>query len=419
MLSDDVSIKASHLGKKFSIYRRPLDRLVHLLFPWAKNRYKEFWALKDISFSIRKGETVGIIGTNGSGKSTLLQLLYGTLTPSKGEVETSGLIVALLELGAGFNLEFTGRENVFLNANLLGYPQDRIKEKMVDIIRFSELEEYIDQPVKTYSSGMFARLAFSVAIHVDPDILFIDETLSVGDARFINKCMKKIMEMKATGVTILFVSHDVNVVRSLCERVIWIDRGHIVAQGDVFEITGQYIQKLLTPPDLGKSSPKSSDSLRPIVHWGSHLGIVKSAYINDSNGEHHLEFEHGERIRFVMEVAIPQDISRETLSFAFSVKDLKGLDIISKNVPYQAPTGEPIGVKDEQIRVSFEFENILNRGKYSLACAVENVQGGAIDYYEYAEGFGYFSSVVRSERRMDGLVHPKIATEIRSQFGSV
>ena len=241
-MSSDIAIEVVGLSKCYHIYDRPRDRLIQMLTRGRKGCHQEFWALRDASFSIARGETVGIIGRNGSGKSTLLQMICGTVSPTAGTVATHGRVAALLELGAGFNTEFTGRENVLLNAAILGFPRESMEERMTEVSVFSELGEFLDRPVKTYSTGMYARLAFSIAIHVDPEILIVDEALAVGDSRFVAKCMRRMREIQDRGVTILFVSHDVSSVRTLCQRAIWLDKGRIVENGDVFPVTGKYME---------------------------------------------------------------------------------------------------------------------------------------------------------------------------------
>lgn len=253
MFSDEISIGVSNLSKCYQIYENPIDRLKQFILPKLKRLikrqgikfYKEFWALRDISFQVYKGETIGIIGKNGSGKSTLLQMICGTLSPTSGTVEVNGRIAALLELGSGFNPEFSGRENIYLNAAILGLSKEEIDFRFADIVAFADIDGFIDQPVKTYSSGMYVRLAFAVAVHVDPDILIIDEALSVGDIRFQNKCIRKINEIKKNGVTILFVSHSSGQVEALCDRVIWINDSEVRAIGEPSILIREYLNFMI------------------------------------------------------------------------------------------------------------------------------------------------------------------------------
>ncbi|MFC7207160.1 ABC transporter ATP-binding protein [Comamonas endophytica] len=383
-------------------------------------------ALQGLSFEVRKGETVGIIGRNGSGKSTLLQIICGTVAPTGGKVSIQGRVAALLELGAGFNAEFTGRENVLLTAAVLGFPQQSMQARMAQVLAFSELGDFLDQPVKTYSSGMYARLAFSIAIHVDPDILVVDEALSVGDARFVAKCMRRIKEIQERGATILFVSHDVSSVRTLCQRAIWLDSGQLVEDGEVFPISGKYMEFMLgddassapaqrvemagpAPPDAanGKAagSPENSHGLdnRPVTHWGSHKGLVLAASICNVQGVRKDIIPWGEAMHIIVDVRIPPDVSREQLCIAFSIKDLQGTDLIVSTT-YEQSTALP---ESDRFRVIFRTINHLVSGKYVLVVAVENRFNRSIShYYEYLEGAHYFSSL--ADERLFGIFHPAI-----------
>lgn len=224
-MEKDSVIRVEGLTKKYNLYARPQDRFIEAVGLRKKTLHSDFYALNGISFDVKRGETVGIVGTNGSGKSTLLKIITGVLKPTEGTVSVDGRISALLELGAGFNQEYTGLENIYLNGRMMGYSRKEMESRIQDIIDFAEIGEFIRQPVKTYSSGMFARLAFAVAINVEPDILIVDEALSVGDLFFQNKCFKKFEELKSKNVTILFVSHDIASVRQMCSRVIWIEKG--------------------------------------------------------------------------------------------------------------------------------------------------------------------------------------------------
>ncbi len=240
-MSSEYAIRARHLGKSYQVYQRPGDRLKQFAWRGRRRFYREFWALRDVSFDVAPGATVGIIGRNGSGKSTLLQLICGTLTPTTGSVELHGRVAALLELGAGFNPEFTGRENVFMYGAVLGLNEQEIKDRYDHILAFADIGTFIDMPVKTYSSGMFVRLAFSVAINVDPDVLIIDEALAVGDARFQQRCMAKLRQLQERGVSVLFVSHDTEAVKRLCKHVVILHDGEVVNQGDPLSMANWYL----------------------------------------------------------------------------------------------------------------------------------------------------------------------------------
>lgn len=243
-MSSEVAIKVENLSKCYHIYDKPRDRLLQMLMRGRKQLFREFWALRDVSFEIKKGQTVGIIGRNGSGKSTLLQMICGTLNPSAGRIETHGRVAALLELGSGFNPEFTGRENVYLNGALLGLSKEEIDERFDAVAAFADIGEFIEQPVKTYSSGMFVRLAFAIQANVEPEILIVDEALAVGDAYFVHRCMLRFNELQKSGTTILFVSHDANAVRNLCARAIWLADGCVVEEGDSAKVVDAYLAHL-------------------------------------------------------------------------------------------------------------------------------------------------------------------------------
>ncbi|MFZ6642592.1 ABC transporter ATP-binding protein [Undibacterium sp. TC4M20W] len=428
-MSSKFSIKVEHLSKCYQLYDKPQDRLKQMLLSRSRTYYREFWALRDVSFEIAPGETVGIIGRNGSGKSSLLQMICGTLSPTSGAVTTHGRLAALLELGAGFNTEFTGRENVLLNAAILGFPREQMLERMGEILAFSELGDFLDQPVKTYSSGMYARLAFSIAIHVDPEILIVDEALAVGDARFVAKCMRRIKDIQKTGASILFVSHDVSSVRTLCDRAIWLDKGRMLEQGDVFPVTGRYMEMMFQDDDAsddGEHEAMHSANVpalgnvltevvvedialdsRPVTHWGSHKGLILSAAVLDASGARRDVHDWGKSMEIRISLRIPQSIDREHLSVAVSIKDLKGSDLIVSTTHDFETRRLP---DDEEFEVSFTLTNSLVTGKYLLVAAVENRLHRDIHYYEYIEGAHYFSS--RADQRFFGLFQPPISQEI-------
>lgn len=240
-MSSDIAISVKGISKAYQIYEQPFDRLKQMLFGARRKYHEEFWALRDVNFDVRKGETVGIVGRNGSGKSTLLQIICGTVTPTMGEVEKRGRVSALLELGSGFNPEFTGRENVYLNGTILGLSKNEIDDRFDRIAAFADIGNFLDSPVKHYSSGMFARLAFSVAIHVDPEILIVDEILAVGDAAFQRRCLAKFYEIRESGCAILFVSHDQYQIKSVCQRALYLEQGSQKMFGAAGRVIDQYV----------------------------------------------------------------------------------------------------------------------------------------------------------------------------------
>lgn len=273
MSSDNALISVSGLGKAYPIFGHPIDRLKHLLVP-SRQEGRQFWAVKNIDLSLARGETMGIIGRNGAGKSTLLQMICGTLSPTVGTVRTAGRISALLELGAGFNPDFTGRENVYLYGSVLGLKRSEIERNLDAILAFAEIGEFIDMPVKTYSSGMFVRLAFSVAINVEPDILIVDEALAVGDARFQHKCMTRIRQMQDNGVAILYVSHDTEGVKRLCKQVIALHDGQVVKSGDPSSVANWYLAFAASDFDLERFRTQEAQAKAATDADGDQVGPV-------------------------------------------------------------------------------------------------------------------------------------------------
>lgn len=350
-MSSDVAITVNNVSKFYQIYDNPLDRLKQSFFRGRKQFFKEFKALENISFEVKKGETVGIIGRNGSGKSTLLQMICGTLTPTAGDIKISGRVAALLELGAGFNSEFTGRENVYMNATILGLTQQEIDSKYKDIVDFADIGEFVEQPVKTYSSGMYVRLAFSVVIHADPDILIVDEALAVGDAFFQAKCMVVMKKLIDSGVTLLFVSHDVGSVKALCKKAILLDGGRISVIGDTNSAVEKYYEDKVNDEQSGLSEASDKkpvinsnrvadneiDGLSPEVikqfqDVASFQRIQKGKaeflnvmLINEAGAVLSM-CEYGERVTLRMIARILEDLPR--IGFAYHIRDKNGFDVV-------------------------------------------------------------------------------------------
>ncbi len=252
----ETVISVEHLSKTYKLFDKPSDRLKESLHPFGKRYSKDFFALKDVSFEVTKGECIGLLGKNGAGKSTLLKVLTGVLTPSAGEVIVKGKVSALLELGGSFNPEMTGMQNIYLNGTLMGFTKKEMDTKVDDILAFADIGDFINQPVKMYSSGMFARLAFAVSVNVDPDVLIIDEVLAVGDLRFQIKCMDKMKRLMSGGTTVLFVSHDINAVKRLCSRAIWFDHGNIMLDGDVDTVGERYVEFIQGKDENNKKETK-------------------------------------------------------------------------------------------------------------------------------------------------------------------
>lgn len=284
-MSSDIAIKVENLSKCYHIYDQPRDRLLQMLTRGRKKFYREFWALKDVSFEVKRGETVGIVGRNGSGKSTLLQMICGTLNPTSGTIQTNGRIAALLELGSGFNPEFTGRENVYMNASVLGLTKEEIDGRFDKIVEFADIGDFIEQPIKTYSSGMVVRLAFAVIAHVDADILVIDEALAVGDAFFTQKCMRFLREFMKDG-TVLFVSHDTGAVINLCSQAILLSSGSILKRGTAKNVCESYLENI---SEVQKVSRKISKTEQKGIRSSDKFYDQRMKFINCSNLRNDLE----------------------------------------------------------------------------------------------------------------------------------
>ena len=379
------AIIIEHLVKKYHLYDRPEDRFKEAVGFGHKCRHRDFYALNDISFEIGRGETVGMIGTNGAGKSTLLKIITGVLSPTSGQVQINGRIAALLELGAGFHEEYSGYDNIFLNGRMMGYTRKEMEARAEKIMEFADIGDFIYQPVKTYSSGMFARLAFAVAIHVEPDILIVDEALSVGDLFFQNKCFKKFDELKEQGVTILFVSHDISSVRQMCSKVVWIEKGQqkMFDRSDLVcdcymdykrrDMNAQYKGRI--HEDSPYLSGKAADSQRvfPGIHFSSSAlqskqVKIESAYITDEAGEITNSVEVEKRYCFHVVLRLYQDM-RE-LIVGVVVENNKGLPLFDFNNFIHS--GKVIaGKKGQLLEVCFESRlPRLLKGSYIMSAAV-------------------------------------------------
>ncbi len=323
------SIRATDVGKCYHLYAQPRDRLKQFFWRGKRRFFKELWAIQKINLLVAPGEVVGIIGRNGSGKSTLLQLICGTLTPTCGEISINGRLAALLELGAGFNPDFTGRENIWMNATIIGLTQQEIVERIEPIIAFSGIQDFIDQPVRTYSSGMYVRLAFSIAINTDPDILIIDEALSVGDGSFSRKSFERIMQLRDMGKTILFCSHSLFQVESLCNRAIWLDRGKLMAEGEVKSVVAAY-QTFLDKQDTSSDSQPLAENketqpdLGKAVSGHAHIQNV-SVEIDSQNFSHTAAISGQSTLEVIVDFASDPQLPCPTVGITIHAMDGKVL----------------------------------------------------------------------------------------------
>ena len=315
---NEIVIKIENLSKIYKLYEKPIDRLKESLNITKKSYHKKYYALNDVSFDIEKGETVGIIGVNGSGKSTLLKIITGVLTPSSGKVEVNGKISALLELGAGFNPEYTGIENIYLNGTMMGLSKLDIDKKIDSILDFADIGDYVYQPVKTYSSGMFARLAFAVAINVDPEILIVDEALAVGDLNFQLKCMDKFAEFRDAGKTILYVSHDVSSVKRYCTKCMWLQNGSLAVVGNTDTVTDRYLDYL-----KGNNKEKTTEQVNQPRQNSNNIGQINGIKILDFNLREKDYINYEEKVFIKVDYELFQHINDPVIGVAIYSIDNK------------------------------------------------------------------------------------------------
>ena len=444
-------IEVNHVSKVYKMYNSPTDKLLEALSLHGTKKHSDFLALDDVTFQVKSGEILGIMGRNGAGKSTLLKVITGVLTPTSGEVRVDGKISSLLELGAGFNPEYTGIENIYFYGTVMGMSKKEMDARVDDILKFAEIGDYVLQPVKTYSSGMFARLAFSCAINVEPDILIVDEILSVGDMRFQAKCFNKFKEFKKQGVTILYVGHDVSMMRTFCDTTMWLNNGKTVAYGEPTEITAKYVEfmylddisEFTTYKKFEKDEKKEiqekieqQQKEKEIIeekqkeekyekkniknekfpdcigHWGTNVGMIAQVRIKDIDGKEINYFSPEAKIQIEVEFAALSQLNWEYFSVAISIKNKEGTDLIVKTT-----YDEKIKLKKTSghYTVVFEFVSYLANGEYYLVVALEDRKNTATIYYEYVEGAKYFK--VYSDKRLFGVYDPpaKISYSIQSK----
>jgi len=384
-----LALRVENVSKQYRIYERPGDRLKESLTRGRMRRHKEFWALRDISFEIEAGTTVGIIGQNGCGKSTLLQIISGTLAPTHGQVWHDGRIAALLELGAGFDPEFTGVENVYMNASLMGFSRRETTTILPNIERFAEIGQFLYQPVKTYSSGMYVRLAFVIAASVEPDILVIDEALAVGDAVFQHRCLRRLKELHDRGATILFVSHDTAAVRALCDRAILLNAGRMIADGDPVEVLNCYQEIVMEREEAfeaetaGGSDSSTTNELQEPLHYtyrhGDGSAEIIGAEIFDSRHRRTSIVETGSPLSAQVTVRFLRDVDEPV--FGFLIRNRHGIHAYGTNTREQQIS---LGTarNGETFTLSFDFNCWLGVDEYSISFAVHSQEGQAYDWLD-------------------------------------
>jgi len=371
-MSSDIAIEVSGLSKCYQIYERPLDRLKQGLWRGRKRFYREFWALRDVSFDVSRGQTVGIIGRNGSGKSTLLQIVAGTLSATAGSVRTHGRTAALLELGSGFNPEFSGRDNVYMNAAILGLTRKEVDEQIAQIEAFADIGEFIDQPVKSYSSGMLVRLAFAVSAHVNPDVLIVDEALAVGDMAFQFKCLDRLAHLKSTGTTLLFVSHDLGMVKTFCERAIYLSRGEVRSTGTPDEVAESYLMDLRDSEvreasSIAQVTTKTSIGGQKGIAFGTGQGRILEAKFSNTAG-HTSAYTAGDDVE--IQITAECDRSVQSPSLSILIQDRRMMPIAGKIYPIPRESTED-GLK-QRLSVTYSFPALLAQGIYFITVRLEN-----------------------------------------------
>ncbi len=425
-MSSDPAVRVTNVSKCFQTYQKPLHRLLQSFYGSGRKLYEEFWALRGIDIEIERGETFGIVGKNGSGKSTLLQIVAGTMAATTGEVVTSGRISAILELGAGFNPEFTGIENARLNASILGIERGEIDERLPEIVAFSELDDFVHRPVKTYSSGMYIRLAFSIAINVQPDILIIDEALAVGDMRFQRKCFRKLEDLKNAGVTILFVTHATDSVVTHCDRAMLLQDGQAVSSGQPKMVVTRYLESLFDIEQVQSKAPNSATAARASgvadrgslnrdpkrdgcvtratyntaeYRWGSRdAEIIDYLLVSNNNQELFQECRQGARVTLLLAVYFHRDM--ENIIYGLTVKTLDGTAVYGTNSELKKVDVSD-GKKGELAIVRFQLELDLIAADYFLSVGVVHRDANA--------------SLNVLDRRYD-LIHVKV-TDDQDAFG--
>ncbi len=434
-MSSEVVITVKNLSKSYHIYEQPRDRLKQFILPFfqrtvgmvPRTYYRDFWALRDISFEVRRGETIGVLGRNGSGKSTLLQMIAGTLTPSAGQVAIGGKITALLELGAGFNPEFTGRENVFLNAAIFGLPREQIEQKFEEIAAFADIGEFIEQPVKTYSSGMYARLAFAVATALDPEILVVDEILSVGDVFFQARCMRKLDEFRERGGTVFFVTHDTYSVERICTRAIVLDKGQKVFEGATADAVNVYYkmsreEPVAAPAQVTATQADGTSQVGGTVALPAADAIpvrrdhvvddgtvyIDQVFVLNGSGESSLNYAVGEWLTVKLDVLFSADY--EQIDFGVGIRDRSGSLIGGAHTYYSGNTVGPVRAGERRL-LTARIKAELVPGEYLLIAGV--AQHDSLQSYRECYGLYDFAAIsVTGNRKFWGAV--RLPTEIEA-----
>ncbi|MFK7823690.1 MAG: ABC transporter ATP-binding protein [Oligoflexales bacterium] len=408
-------INLSNISKKFKVYKDKRDRFREWMLFGRKRLHSEFWALRDINLSIPKGEVFGLVGLNGAGKSTLLKIITGTMAPSTGHVGLKGKVAALLELGTGFHEELTGRDNVKINGRLLGMSEVEINEKMGEIESFCELEDYFDKPIRTYSTGMYVRLAFALATSVQPDILIIDEALSVGDAYFQQKCVKRMEAFKKRGTTILFVSHDLSMLKIFCDRIALLQKGRIESIGNSRDILELYNAKLAEQSEGFSLRTDKNSQAEDVLSSGNGKVLIKNVSINTKQNRNLAALEAGQECQIKIEAFFTSQVHDPTVGIL--IRDRLGYDIFGTNTKlmYQKTGRYDVGDK-----ASFNFNCKMNigPGEYTLTVAVHQDSTHTSECYQWVDRILSFKVIPRTDFQFSGV--SLVATEfcLEKQQGS-
>jgi homopolymeric O-antigen transport system ATP-binding protein len=405
----DLALRVEQLGKCYQLYRKPRHRLKQALFGRWRRYHRDVWALRDVSFDVAAGQTIGLIGANGSGKSTLLQIVAGTLTPTEGRVLVHGRVSALLELGSGFNPEFSGRENVYVYGSILGLTQQQMDERFDAVAGFADIGEYMDCPLKTYSSGMIVRLAFSVAISVDPDILLVDEALAVGDIRFQQRCMTRIRQLRDRGVSILFVTHDLEAAKRLCDQLHILEHGRLIRSGDPEAMANWYLGHMTDEPEKslrrsGSLAARTSESFRHGDGQGEILSVALLTMDGRPAERARMDELHRVRFELLFHTAV------ESAILGFYLRDRMGTDVIGVNT-YQEKAHLPEVQPGDRVTVDFVLPFRLRPGPYSVnpGLAYNQHEMRYMDWINHALVFEIVDP--QPGRTVFGLTHPEVTVE--------
>ncbi|MBE5977037.1 MAG: ABC transporter ATP-binding protein [Paenibacillaceae bacterium] len=400
--SNNKALTVNNVTKIYKLYEKPIDRLKEAMSPTHKNYHRDFYALNGISFDVEKGQTVGIIGTNGSGKSTILKIITGVLTPTTGDVQVNGVISALLELGAGFNMDYTGIENIYMNGTMMGFSRKEMDAKLQDILDFADIGDFVYQPVKTYSSGMFVRLAFALAINVEPEILIVDEALSVGDVFFQAKCYRRMEEIRKNGTTILMVTHDMGAIIKYCDRVVVLNKGNFIAEGEPGKMVDLY-KKILANQmdDLNEELEAADNGLNDFsgdqaiaeksraaaggmmkdkltinpnrTEYGDKRAEIIDFGLLDERGNITNLLLKGERFTIKERIHFHGEI--ETPIFTYTIKDKRGADLTGTNTMFESSDVKSVKKGDEYV-VEFTQKMTLQGGEYLLSMSCTGFENG-------------------------------------------